>query len=55
MGSYAHIPNAQSLHHQISKAINDDVKMYRARKDYEFVQHKIEMEQQKRQEFEMDF
>ncbi|MGX7031315.1 relaxase/mobilization nuclease domain-containing protein [Vagococcus zengguangii] len=55
VGSYAHTPNAQALHHQISKVINDDVKMYRAKKDYEFMQHKIEMEQQRRQEFEMDF
>lgn len=55
VGSYAHTPNAQALHYQISKTINDDVKMYRAKKDYEFMQHKIEMEQQRRQEFEMDF
>lgn len=55
VGSYAHTPNARALHHQISKVINDDVKMYRAKKDYEFVQHKIEMEQQRRQGFEMDF
>lgn len=55
MGSCAYTPNTRALYHQISKAINDDVKMYRTKKDYEFIQHQIEMEQQRRQGFEMDY
>ena len=35
--------------------MNDDVKMYRAKKDYEFTQQIIENQQKRQQNFEMEF
>ena len=35
--------------------MNDDVKMYRAKKDYEFTQQMIENQQKRQQNFEMEF
>ena len=51
----SHTPSAKHLHYQISRIINDDVKMYRAKKDYEFTQQMIENQQRRQRDFEMDF
>lgn len=51
----SHTPSAKHLHYQISRIINDDVKMYRAKKDYEFTQQIIENQQKRQQNFEMEF
>lgn len=51
----SHTPSAKQIHYQISRIINDDVKMYRAKKDYEFTQQMIENQQKRQRDFEMDF
>ena len=51
----SHTPSAKQIHYQISRIINDDVKMYRAKKDYEFTQQMIENQQRRQRDFEMDF
>lgn len=50
-----HTPSAKELHHQISRIVNDDLKMHRAKKDYEFTQRAIDNQQQRQQGFEMDY
>lgn len=50
-----HTPSAKELHHQISRIVNDDLKMHRAKKDYEFTQRVIDNQQQRQQGFEMDY
>lgn len=51
----SHTPSAKQIHYQISRIINDDVKMYRAKKDYEFTQQMIENQQKRQRDFEMGF
>lgn len=51
----SHTPSAKQIHYQISRIMNDDVKMYRAKKDYEFTQQMIENQQKRQQNFEMEF
>ena len=51
----SHTPSAKQIHYQISRIMNDDVKMYRAKKDYEFTQQMIENQQRRQRDFEMDF
>lgn len=50
-----HTPTAQQLHYQISRAMNDDVKMYRAKQDYEFMERIVQQQQQRQQGFDMDY
>ncbi len=51
----SHTPSAKQIHYQIIRIINDDVKMYRAKKDYEFTQQMIENQQRRQRDFEIDF
>lgn len=50
-----HTPSAKELHYQISCVMNDDLKMHRAKSDYEFTQRVINNQQQRQQDFEMDY
>ncbi|MHC5268200.1 relaxase/mobilization nuclease domain-containing protein [Enterococcus sp. LJL98] len=50
-----HTPSASALHYQICRLMNDDVKMHRAKRDYEFTQRIIDNQQQRQQSFEMDY
>lgn len=50
-----HTPPAKELHYQISRVMNDDLKMHRAKSDYEFTQRVINNQQQRQQGFEMDY
>lgn len=51
----SHTPSAKELHYQISNVINDDAKMYRAKRDYEFTQRVIENQQQRSTDFDIEF
>ncbi len=50
-----HTPSAKQLHYQISRVINDDVKMYRAKNDYEFMERMVQNQQQQQQDFDMGY
>lgn len=50
-----HTPTAKQLHYQISRAMNDDVKMYRAKKDYEFMEQMVQNQQQRQEGYDMDY
>lgn len=49
-----HTPCSKKLHHQINKTLNDDIKIYRAKKDYEFTQKMIENQQNRSQRFDIE-
>lgn len=50
-----HTPSAKQLHYQISRVINDDVKMYRAKNDYEFMERMVQNQRQQQQDFDMGY
>lgn len=50
-----HTPSAEEIHHRISSLMADDLKIHRAKKDYEFTQRLIENQHQRQQVFDMDF